>query len=221
VELFIDTADLEEAQRATALGVITGCTTNPKLAAQAGPGDFRRRVMELLEICPGPLSVEVVGETVDEMLAEASDYAAWDPRIVVKIPMSLEALEAVSRLERERDIRVNVTCMVSPNQAMLAVLAGASYASLFVGRIADLGADPYAALRRTAEFIDQGAFKTRIIAGSVRQCGDIGNAFAAGAHIVTTPFKFLPELAHHSRTVETIAEFKAAWDAARASGELA
>ena len=221
MQLFIDTADVEEARRAAALGVVSGCTTNPKLAAQAGPGDFRRCIERLLEACPGPLSVEVVGETVESMLEEAAEYAAWDPRIVVKIPMSLEALEAVSLLERQRDVRVNVTCIVSPNQALLALLAGASYVSLFTGRIADLGADPAAAIARTASFIDDGGFSGRIIAASMRQTADIGESFAAGAHIVTTPFKFLPALAHHPRTVETIAEFKSAWDEARSSGDLA
>ena len=140
------------------------------------------------------------------------------PRVVVKVPMSLASLEVIHKLERERDIRVNVTCMMSSNQAALAMMAGATYASLFVGRIADMGYDSAAAIRETAEFIKQGEFRCRIIAGSMRQVADIQRSFLAGAHIVTTSFKLLAQMAHHPRTVETIEEFKHAWDEARRRG---
>lgn len=220
MEIFIDTADLEEARRAAALGVISGVTTNPKLAAAAEPGSFHQRIGEILRCCPGPVSVEVVSESREEMLAEACQYASWDPRIVVKIPMSLEGLEVIHQLERQRDIRVNVTCMMSANQALLAMMAGATYVSLFFGRINDLGYDAGAVIRQTADFIERGGFKARIIAGSMRQVSDIQTCFCAGAHIVTTPYKFLPQMAHHPRTVETIQEFKEAWDTARQQGDL-
>lgn len=220
MELFIDTADIAEVRRAAALGVVTGCTTNPKLAAAAQPGDFRKRVGEILACIPGPVSVEVVGETVEEMLAEASEYARWDPRVVVKIPMSLQGLEVIHKLERERDVRVNVTCMMSSNQTAMAMMAGATYVSLFVGRIADMGCDPGAAIQETARFIERGGFKARIIAGSMRQVADIQRSFLAGAHIVTTAYKYLEGMTHHPRTVETIREFKDAWDEARRHGGL-
>ncbi|MFH1566987.1 MAG: transaldolase family protein [Gemmatimonadota bacterium] len=220
MQLFIDTADIEEVRRAVALGVISGCTTNPKLAAAAEPGSFRARIREILACCPGPLSVEVLSETAAEMVAEAVQYAAWDPRIVVKIPMCLEGLGATHQLERERDIRVNVTCMVSANQAAMALMAGATYVSLFVGRINDLGYDADAVIRETAELIERGGFDARIIAGSMRQVADIQRSFLAGAHIVTTPYRFLPQMVHHPRTVETIAEFKQAWEEARRRGGL-
>jgi len=220
VELFIDTADIDEVRRAVALGVISGCTTNPKLAAAAEPGSFRTRIQEILACCPGPVSVEVLAETVDDMLAEAGEYAAWDPRLVIKVPMSLEGLEVIHKLERERDIRVNVTCMMSSNQTAMALMAGATYVSLFVGRINDLGYDADAAIRETAEFIERGGFEARIIAGSMRQIVDIQRSFLAGAHIVTTPYRFLPQMVHHPRTVETIAEFSQAWEEARRRGGL-
>lgn len=220
MELFIDTADIDEVRRAAALGVVTGCTTNPKLAAAAEPGDFRKRVEEILACLPGPVSVEVVAEGVDDMLAEATEYAAWDSRVAVKIPMSLQGLEVVHKLERERDVRVNVTCMMNSNQAALAMMAGASYVSLFIGRIADMGCDPDAAIQETAYFIEHGGFKARIIAGSMRQVADIQRSFLAGAHIVTTAYKFLEGMAHHPRTAETVREFKDAWDQARRRGRL-
>ena len=220
MQLFIDTADLEEARRAASLGVISGATTNPKLAAAAAPGDFEQRIRQMLEIVPGPISVEVLAETTDEMLAEAAGYAAWDGRIAVKIPMSVEGLPVIHRLEGERDIRVNVTCMMNANQALLALMAGASYVSLFVGRINDMGYDAYAVIAETADLIERGGFDGRIIAGSMRQVGDIQRSFQAGAHIVTTQCHYLTQMAHHPRTVETIAEFKNAWDQARQQGSL-
>lgn len=220
MELFIDSADLEEVRQAAALGVVSGCTTNPKLAAAAEPGSLHRRVQEILACIDGPVSVEVVAESVEGMLDEASGYADWDPRVVVKIPMSMEGLQAVHVLERERDVRVNVTCMMNSSQAALAMMAGASYVSLFVGRITDLGNDADAAIAETARFIEHGGFPARIIAGSMRSVGDIQRSFLAGAHIVTTPYRLLPAMVHHPRTVETIDEFKAAWDEARQRGGL-
>lgn len=221
MELFIDTADIAEVRKAAALGVVTGCTTNPKLAAVAEPGSFRKRIAEILAAIDGPVSVEVVSEGVQAMLAEAAEYASWDPRVVVKIPMSLEGLEVIHKLEGERDVRVNVTCMMDSNQAALAMMAGATYVSLFVGRIADMGYDPDAAIAETAQFIDRGGYKARIIAGSMRAVADIQRSFLAGAHIVTTPYRFIAAMAHHPRTVETIQEFKVAWDEARQRGGVA
>ncbi len=220
MQLFIDTANLEEARQAVALGVISGITTNPKLAASAQPGHFRQRVHDLLACCPGPLSVEVLADKLEAMLKEATEYASWDPRIVVKIPISVPGLEAIHQLEREHNIRVNVTCMMNSQQALMALLAGASYVSLFAGRINDLGSDSQEAISQTANFIERGGFDAKIIAASMRQPADILQAFNAGAHIVTTPYKFLPQLVHHPRTIETINEFKTAWDSARQEGDL-
>lgn len=220
MELFIDSADIDEVRQAASLGVITGCTTNPKLAASAEPGDFRQRVEEILSVVDGPVSVEVLDETVDGMLVEAAEYASWDPRVVVKIPMSLAGLEVVHKLERERDVRVNVTCMMNSNQAAMAMMAGASFVSLFVGRITDLGYDADATIAETAQFIERGDFKARIIAASMRGVADIQRSFLAGAHIVTTPYKFLPAMVHHPRTIGTIEEFKSAWEVARQLGDV-
>lgn len=220
MELFIDTADLDEVRKAAALGVVTGCTTNPKLAAAAEPGSFQKRVAEILSVIGGPVSVEVVAESVAGMLAEAAEYASWDPRVVVKIPMSLEGLEVIHKLERERDVRVNVTCMMNSSQAALAMMAGATYVSLFVGRITDMGYSADTAIAETAQFIERGGFKARIIAGSMRAVVDVQRSFLAGAHIVTTPYRFIAAMVHHPRTVETIREFKAAWDEARQRGDV-
>ena len=221
MQLFIDSADIGEVRRAAELGVISGVTTNPKLAASAEPGSFRSRGEEILEACPGcPVSVEVLAESTEDMLAEAAEYAAWSEQIVVKIPMSLEGLPVIHTLERERDVRVNVTCMMNSNQAALALLAGASFVSLFVGRINDLGCDADTEIAQTAEFIEQGGFRARIIAGSMRQTADIRRSFLAGAHIVTASYALLANMAYHPRTVETIREFKEAWDSARDRGGL-
>jgi transaldolase len=220
LKLFLDTADVGEVRQAAALGIISGVTTNPKLAAEAEPGSFRDRIAEILACSSGPVSVEVLSESVDEMLVEAREYASWDARVAVKIPMSLEGLEVINKLEREHDTRVNVTCMMNSNQALLAMMAGATYVSLFAGRINDMGYDADVVIRETAEFIERGNFEAEIIAGSMRQIVDIQRAFLAGAHIVTAPYKFIPQMCHHPRTIETIDEFKTAWDGARERGGL-
>ena len=122
MELFIDTANLEEIREIARWGVARGVTTNPKIFSKEN-ADIRTRVEEILTIVPGPLSVEVTSNDLDEMIVEAQKFAAWSPHIVVKLPMSPAGLEAASVL-KSKGIKTNVTAVMSVGQAMLAASAG-------------------------------------------------------------------------------------------------
>ena len=133
MELFLDTANVEEIREIARWGVIRGVTTNPKIFSKEN-ADLRTRVDEILSIVPGPLSVEVTTNDLDEMIVEAQRFATWSEHIVVKLPMSPAGLEAASILRRQ-NIKTNVTAVMTVGQAMLAALAGATYASIFYSRI--------------------------------------------------------------------------------------
>jgi len=215
MRLFIDTASVREVQDAVRWGVVAGATTNPKILSSEGSSfELRDRVLEIAELVQGPVSVEVVSETPEQMLAEARTYASWHPNVVVKIPMGIENMAVASTLERG-GVPTNVTALMSANQAVLAALAGATYASLFFGRISDLGTDPTQVIHEAAQLLHP-TTRTQIIVGSIRNLMDINRSFLAGADIVTVPYALLKQMAHHPKTVETIQEFNLAWARSRA-----
>ncbi|MDP3920125.1 MAG: transaldolase family protein [Candidatus Omnitrophota bacterium] len=209
MELFIDTANIDEIREIARWGVIRGVTTNPKIFAKEGV-DLRTRVEEILEIVSGPLSVEVTTNDPAEMIIEAQKLAAWSKHIVVKLPMSPAGLEAASVL-KNKGIKTNVTAIMTVNQAMLAASAGATYASIFYSRISDLGHDGLDVIRQSAQLFKQSNFTTKIIVGSIRLLTQINDAALAGADIITVPYKFFPALAYHPQTELTIQEFLNAW----------
>lgn len=214
MRLFIDTAKVKEVRDAVRWGVVAGATTNPKILAGEGNGfELRERILEIVDLVRGPVSVEVIAEDTSEMLDEAREYASWHEQIVVKIPMGLETMSVVSTLGREK-IRTNVTGLMATNQAVLASLAGATYVSIFYGRISDLGTDPGPVIRESADLLHPHTH-TQIIVGSIRNLMDINRSFLAGADILTVPHAFLKQMAHHPKTVETIQEFNAAWSKIR------
>ena len=221
MELFIDTANLEQIKEAVSWGVITGATTNPKIfSCEKEIGDLKEKVLEIFEIGNFPLSLETTSEDHLGMVEEAKEYASWHENIVIKIPMGIEGLKAVNILERKEMIKTNVTAIMATNQAILASLAGASYASLFYGRIADSGYDPLFVIKDVSQLFKAENLKTKLIVGSIRNMLDITKAFLAGADIVTVPFDFLKKMATNLKTEETIREFNNIWKEMREKGQV-
>ena len=163
----------------------------------------------------GPISVEVTTNDLQEMLREAREYAGWHSNIVIKIPMGPTGLKAVKMLASE-GIRTNVTACFTVSQVLLAAKAGATYASIFLGRIDDIGYDGVTVIEEAAELFKKHNIKTEIIVGSIRTNMHIHRAALAGAHIITIPYKFFKSMAEHPQTDKTIAEFLEAWKSMRA-----
>jgi len=137
MKIFLDTANVKEIREAYSWGIIDGVTTNPSLIAKEGR-DFREVVKEITQIVDGPISAEVVSMNADGMVAEGRELAKIHKNINIKIPMCVEGLKATKRLASE-GIKVNMTLVFSPNQALLAAKAGAAFVSPFVGRLDDVG----------------------------------------------------------------------------------
>ena len=210
MQLFIDTGNIDEIREIARWGVAAGVTTNPKILSKER-GDLKSRVMEILSLVPGPLSVEVTTNDLDEMLVEAKKFAAWSEHIVVKLPMSPAGLESASLL-RAHGIKTNVTAIMTVSQCMLAALAGATYASIFYSRINDINQDGLEVIRQSAALYKRSGFTTKIIVGSIRIPTQITDAAMAGADITTVPYKFFSQLAYHPQTEKTIQEFLEAWE---------
>jgi transaldolase len=210
VKIYLDTARIEEVRQAARWGILAGVTTNPTLLAGAGAADVREVIREIAATADGPVSMEAVAQTADGMVAEGRQFAAWDERVVVKIPMTAEGLEAVSRLSAD-GIATNVTLVFSPAQALLAARAGARYVSPFVGRLDDTAWDGMQLVRDVVEIFRRHGIGTEVIAASIRHPVHVVEAARAGAHIATLPFKVLEAIIRHPLTDTGVERFLADW----------
>jgi transaldolase len=210
--IFIDSSDPKEIKDLYAWGVVSGVTTNPLIIAREAPdADLGERIREILAVSWGDVSVELTTETENEMLAESAAYHAWDPdRITIKVPFSETGLRVLHQLTKKK-VKTNVTCMMALNQAYLAALAGATYVSIFSGRVRDMGYDVRQVISSTRAILDREGLPSKIIAGSMRHMMDVNEALESGAHIPTITPPILRKMVWNPRTIETIAEFNNAW----------
>ena len=212
VKIFADTANMAEIRTFLDWGVCDGVTTNQKIFLAEGGVDFKQRVLEICSSVHGPVSVETTANTVPSLLEEGRRYARWDPKVVVKVAMygNGNGLRVASQLHKE-GIKVNMTCIMSFNQLMLACKAGARYISLFYNRVKDSGEDPISVIKKINTVLRRDGYDSELIVGSIRKPADIEEAFEAGADIVTIPYKILTQMPFHFKTEETIKEFDDAW----------
>lgn len=214
MQLFLDTANIQEIKEAASWGVISGVTTNPSLIAKE-KRDFRTVVKEISEIVPGPISAEVLSEKAEDMIPEARDLAKIAPNIVVKIPMTKEGLKAVKVLSEE-GVKTNVTLVFSASQGLLACLAGATYVSPFVGRLDDVSNEGMEVVADLVMLIENYGLETKVIAASIRHPMHVVEAARASAHIATVPFKVLEQMLHHPLTGLGLRRFQEDWARVRA-----
>ena len=215
MEIYLDTANIEEIREIISWGVITGVTTNQKIFLKEKGTDFKQRVLDILHLVDGPVSIELTKTKLsdDELFNEAKEYSSWHERnVVVKIPMfqNGRGLKLVNKLYKE-NISTNATCLMNTNQVLLAALSGATYASIFFNRVKDSGGDPKKVIEESRLLIDEGNLETKIIVGSLRRPSDVIEALTSGAHIVTIPHSIMVKLPWHWKTEETIKEFDQAW----------
>ena len=212
MKIFIDTAEIGEIREAASWGILDGCTTNPSLVAKTGR-KFESVLAEICEIVDGPISAEVISTQADAMVEEGRRLAKLHRNIVVKVPMITEGLKATRRLSEE-GIRVNVTLIFQPAQAMLAAKAGASYLSPFVGRLDDVGEDGMAMVATLVEMLENYDYPAEVLVASVRTPNHFIEAARMGADVATCPFKVLEQLVKHPLTDKGLAAFLADWEKA-------
>jgi len=215
--IFLDTGKIEDVERFGRMGIIRGVTTNPtillKSGVTGGQEAIKARSIEIAKlVAPYPLSVEVTTNEPKAMLEQAREFAGWAKNVVVKITIhgpegELENLEIVHVLETKHDIRVNVTAMMSAQQSLLAALAGATYVSIFGGRVNNMGYNCIEEIRKARRVLDDQGLEAKIIVGSTREILNVIEWLDAGAHIVTVVPELLSGMIVHPYSKETVKMF--------------
>lgn len=219
MELYLDTANLEEIREIAAWGVLSGVTTNPTLVAKEFSARGERLTSEglaqhlraICEAAQGPVSAEVTALEAPAMVEEGRRLAAIHPNIVVKLPTTEEGLKACKRLAAE-GIKVNMTLIFSANQALLAARAGAAYVSPFLGRVDDISWDGGEVLREIVEMIQVQDLPAKVIAASIRHPRHVTEAALLGADIATMPHAVFKQLLKHPLTDLGLKRFMEDWE---------
>ena len=210
MELFIDTAEIDEIKSLNITGLIDGVTTNPSLIAKSG-----RNIIETIEeICnevSGPVSAEVTATDFETMIKEGRKLSAIAQNVAIKVPLTFDGLRAC-KIFSDDGIMVNVTLCFNSAQAILAAKAGASFISPFIGRLDDIGSDGMNLIAEITEIYDIHGFETKVLAASIRSVQDIIDSAKFGADVATIPPKFLKAMYNHPLTDKGLADFLADWE---------
>lgn len=210
MKFFIDTAEVAEIRDLAATGLVDGVTTNPSLIAKSGH-KILDVIAEICDLVPGPISAEVAASDFDTMLAEGRRLAALRPNVAVKVPLTFPGLK-VCKVLADDGVKVNVTLCFSANQAILAAKAGAAFISPFVGRLDDIGQDGMELIADIVSiYREYPAFRTEVLAASIRHPMHVTEAARLGAHVVTMPPAVLRQMVQHPLTDKGLAAFTADW----------
>ena len=211
MKFFIDTANLDQIKEAQSLGILDGVTTNPSLMAKegiTGQENIIAHYKAICEIVEGDVSAEVIATDFEGMISEGKALSALHPQIVVKIPMILEGIKAIKYFA-DKGIKTNCTLVFSTGQALLAAKAGATYVSPFIGRLDDVSTDGLQLIEDIRNVYDNYAFKTEILAASVRHTMHVIDCALIGADVMTGPLSAIAGLAKHPLTDIGLAKFLA------------
>jgi len=209
LKIFLDTANLEQIKKYHDLGLVDGITTNPTLLSKEG-GDPQEIMGEIVRLVHGPVSLEVISTDYEGMLAEGRNLSRFGKNVVVKIPMIADGLKAVRQLKNE-GIKTNVTLIFSPNQALLAAKAGASYVSPFIGRLDDIGEIGMDVIEDTVKIFRNYDYEAEVLVASIRHPLHVIDAAKIGADVVTLPPDVLGKMINHPLTDIGLARFLDDW----------
>ena len=215
MQLYIDSANLDEIKQAVSTGLIDGVTTNPSLIAKEGK-EFTQELRSIATAIKKnktdfTISAEITETTSQEtMLRQARKLAKIDKHIIIKVPLTKQGLLLVQQLRTEK-IRTNVTLCFSANQALLAAKAGAWCVSPFVGRINDEGYNGIELVEDIRKLYDRYGFQTKILAASIRTVGVVSEVAQAGADIATMPYSVFKKMFYNPLTTLGLEKFENDW----------
>lgn len=215
MELYIDTANIDEIKEAHDLGVLDGVTTNPSLIAKEGV-DYGDRLAEICKVVSGPVSAEVIATETDAMIAEGKLRAGIAENIVVKLPCTVDGLRACKAFT-DMGIRTNMTLCFQPLQALMVAKAGAFLVSPFIGRVDDIGQDGMELIQQIRQIYDNYGMTTKILAASVRHPKHMLDCALVGADVATVPLGVIKQLMNHPLTDIGLKKFLADYQKAFAS----
>lgn len=205
MELYIDTANLDEIKQANDLGVLDGVTTNPSLIAKEKV-DYGKRLAEICNVVKGPVSAEVIALDYAGMMKEGRERAKIAPNIVVKLPSTVEGLKACKAFSDE-GIKTNLTLCFQPLQALMVAKAGAYLVSPFVGRLDDVSQDGMDLIKQIRQIYDNYGLQTKLLAASIRHPMHMVQCALIGADVATVPFSVIQTFMKHPLTDVGIEKF--------------
>ncbi|MGI6452808.1 MAG: fructose-6-phosphate aldolase [Syntrophomonadaceae bacterium] len=209
MQIFIDSANIEEINEINSMGFLSGVTTNPTLVAKE-KRDYHQVIREICSIVNGPVSAEVISMDYHSMIREGQDLAAIHSNVVIKVPVTETGLKVI-RTFKDMGIPTNATLVFSASQALLAARAGARYVSPFIGRVDDTSNDGLRLLSDLVAIFSQYEMETEIIAASIRHPMHVVDSAKLGSHIATIPYKIIKEIIKHPLTDAGIERFLSDW----------
>lgn len=211
MEMYVDTANLDQIREAVSLGILDGVTTNPSIIAKE-KRNFKEMIARIAELVPAPGKVwcEVIGTDADTMVREALDMQTWASRVVVKLPMGAEGVKAASRLSKE-GVETNMTLVYSVPQALLAAKAGVSYVSPYLGRVDDVGWSGATLIGDIVKAYAAFGLNTKVIAASIRGPQQVLDMFRVGVDAVTMSYPVLEAMLNHPMTELGLNQFLRDW----------
>ncbi|RKY79121.1 fructose-6-phosphate aldolase [candidate division KSB1 bacterium] len=215
MQIFIDSADINDIKEAKELGLADGVTTNPTLIMKSGR-ELKEAIEDIVKIVDGPVLAEVVSQDTEGIVKEGREFASWAENVVVKIPVTEEGLKAVKIL-RDEKIKTAVTLIFSVSQAILAAKAGADFICPFVGRLDDISHNGMDLISEIVSVYSNYAdIRTEVIVASVRTPDHVIQSGLIGAFGVTVPIKIVRQMAKHPLTDTGIERFLQDWEKVKA-----
>ncbi len=208
MELYLDSVDFKEIEAALDYGFIKGLTTTPTFMHRHGITDIDGAIVKLSKMVP-ELQVEALGDTPDQIVAEAERLLALDLARppVFKVPISNDGVKACHRL-RAKGYRVNVHLIYTLNQAYMAMEAGASFICPLAGRMQDQGHDAIKLFEQCVDVIDRYGYESKVMFSSVRHPEHVRQAMLTGVHVCTMPFGVMKNLCENTLTAAGTAQFR-------------
>ena len=206
MKLFLDTAVVSFIEDRLSSGLIAGVTTNPTLIKKSGREPWKV-YRDIIELGVDDLSIEVIGDTSKELIERGMNvYENYGNVATVKLPCTMQGVKACKHLS-DIGVRVNMTLVFSPSQAVLCALAGAAYVSPFIGRMDDNSLDGIKLVNDISNIFAAKEVKTKILAASLRDSQSVGVAFGVGADICTIPPNVFDDMATHVLTDRGLEQF--------------
>lgn len=207
MDLYIDTANLDEIKQAADMGVLDGVTTNPSLIAKEGI-DYGKRLAEICAVVSGPVSAEVIATDYDGMMKEGRERAKIADNIVIKLPCTMDGLKACKSFTDE-GTPTNLTLCFQPLQALMVAKAGAFLVSPFIGRLDDIAQDGMELIANIRQIYDNYGIPTKVLAASIRHPLHFVQCALAGADVATVPFSVIKQVMKHPLTDSGLEKFVA------------
>lgn len=209
MELYLDSADIEEIREVSKLGFITGLTTTPTFMHRHGITDVDAAIVELSKLVD-VLQIEALGSNAEEIVKEAHRQEALGldrKKTVYKIPISMEGVKACKMLVDDGFL-VNIHLVYTLQQAYMAMQAGATYVCPLVGRLQDQGHDALALVEQCVKAVDHYKYNTKVMFSSVRNSEHVRNAINIGVHTITAPWKVMKQLTENNFTAVGTQQFE-------------